>query len=468
LGQLFLFHCIPFELFLFQFLSSLCINNGFQVQYKSTSKSIFTTVTTVRLTVRLKTTKTYPTMNGVQAAPFPLSGKVSSNSTPSHAVSRSSELVSCARTALKIAKSQHPIPTPEDWWYLDPSQLSLYVDDRNQNHIAPTSKVAELSEDGIILLRAMQSSLEVLQSLVKRRGHVNDPTQEISTCTQQLEEDSKELSTIVQQIKSFRSTHSKQHQRHVESIANWLETTASQQSLILKDILKVRGAVLATQAQRRKLWNPQSSTNVSTNRVNSTSMPSTKSVQDSPLFTVTPMASKRKNNTDNEKKSSLQQSHEDTSSATYGRNSYYAPSAGYGGYYGSSSNLTGGIRQRRVGTGGNTDGEIQKDVSNVVRLQEQVRKREEKRQTQNRLVQAKQAESSLVELSTLFTKMSNLIVAQGETIEKIEDDVEAAQNDVKAGQAEIQILYELKKGNRALILKTFAVIIFIILFMRLY
>jgi hypothetical protein len=413
-------------------------------------------------------------MNGVRTASFPLSGNNSSSSITSHAVSRSSELLSCARTALKIAKAERPPPTPEDWWHLDPSQLVLNDEDRHQKYVANASKVDELSEDGLILLRAMQGSLEVLQSLVKRRGHVNDPTQEISTCTQQLEEDSRELSSIVQQLKSFRSTHSKQHQRHVESIANWLETTASQQSVLLKDILKVRGAVLATQAQRRKLWNPQTPTKVISSRMNPTSMPSAKSVQDSPLFTVIPMTCKGKTNSDN--KDSYPTPH------NYGRNAYNVPSAGYGGYYGSSSSSqSGGIRQRRVangiGNGNNTntnnnihddeDGQ-KKDVNNVARLQEQVRKREEKRQTKHRLLQAKQAESSLVELSTLFTKMSNLIVAQGETIEKIEDDVEAAQNDVKAGQAEIQILYELKKGNRALILKTFAVIIFIILFMRLY
>ncbi|KAI2502575.1 hypothetical protein MHU86_11922 [Fragilaria crotonensis] len=122
-----------------------------------------------------------------------------------------------------------------------------------------------------------------------------------------------------------------------------------------------------------------------------------------------------------------------------------------------------GIRQRRQNATNNNP--ANQDVGAV---QEQVQVRHEKRQTKTRLEHAKQAEKSLAELSTLFSKMSNLIVAQGETLDKIEDDVEAAHTDVAAGQAEIQILYSLKKGNRALILKTFAVVIFVILFMRLY
>jgi uncharacterized protein with ParB-like and HNH nuclease domain len=46
--------------------------------------------------------------------------------------------------------------------------------------------------------------------------------------------------------------------------------------------------------------------------------------------------------------------------------------------------------------------------------------------------------------------------------------VEAALVDVAAGQQEITTLYSIKKGNRALIIKTFALLIFFIVFMRFY
>jgi t-SNARE complex subunit (syntaxin) len=61
-----------------------------------------------------------------------------------------------------------------------------------------------------------------------------------------------------------------------------------------------------------------------------------------------------------------------------------------------------------------------------------------------------------------------LISQQAEVIDNIEDDVEAAHGDVKAGQEEITILYSIKKGNRALILKVFGLIIFLIIFLRFY
>ena len=56
----------------------------------------------------------------------------------------------------------------------------------------------------------------------------------------------------------------------------------------------------------------------------------------------------------------------------------------------------------------------------------------------------------------------------GEVLEKVEDDVEAGLAEVTAGQEEITTLYALKKGNRALIIKLFSLLIFLIIFMRFY
>lgn len=399
------------------------------------------------------------------------------NASTSHAVSRTSELLSCARTALKIGRAQNPPPTPQDWWFVEPSQLELYQQGGGVHY----PQISILSEDGLALLRAMQVSLETLQALVKRRGHVNDPTHEIASCTRQLETDAKELTTVVEQLKSFRSTTA-QHQKHLALIAAWLQSLASQQTAKLKEILKVRGTVLADQAQRRKLWNPQAG--------KTGAVAAKKTIQESPLFTMTPSKPKPKPNGATRQRVAPAHSAGTNAStnggattavygasnggaAAYGGNTGYGGSAapaygaaaagyggggggGYGGYYGGAANT--GMRQRR-----NNPAQEQ-----TAMVQEQVQMRQEKRQTQNRLETAKQAETSLAELSTLFGKMSNLIVAQGETLEKIEDDVEAAHMDVASGQAEIQILYGLKKGNRSLILKTFAVLIFVILFMRLY
>ena len=85
-----------------------------------------------------------------------------------------------------------------------------------------------------------------------------------------------------------------------------------------------------------------------------------------------------------------------------------------------------------------------------------------------RLDEARQAEQSLAELGTVFGKFSTLVQSQSEVLETIEDDVEAAHDYVAAGQNEITILYEIRKGNRPLILKTFLLLNCLIVFMKLY
>ena len=50
----------------------------------------------------------------------------------------------------------------------------------------------------------------------------------------------------------------------------------------------------------------------------------------------------------------------------------------------------------------------------------------------------------------------------------IEDDVEAAGLDIDAGHNELVKVYGMTKGNRGLILKVFGILIFLIIFMKLY
>ena len=102
------------------------------------------------------------------------------------------------------------------------------------------------------------------------------------------------------------------------------------------------------------------------------------------------------------------------------------------------------------------------------KVHQQIQLRKQKRHTQQRLNEAQQAETMLGELGHLFGKMSTLISQQGEVLEKIEDDVEAAHADIIAGQEELTTLYSLKKGNRPLIIKTFLILNFLIIFMRAY
>lgn len=416
-----------------------------------------------------------------------------------HAVSRSSELLSCARTALKIAQSSSANDqSSAALQHVSAEQLELHsCDDSPSLH----SPVETLLEDGLALLRQMKQSLDTLSSLVKRRGHTNDPTVEISRALSQWEEDAKELSQI-QIIPT--PILNKQQAQHYKFVSAWLQAVAAQQASSLKEIMKIRGNVLQDQAQRRKLLNPSSKKKTSgatgsTRRSSSMSNRNSSVLNDSPLFTVTnnsvnggnkpqsgqhalhapPVARQSSlqppppgmNGTTVAQPSSAPSSYHGgggyggtTASSGYGSTAY-GGSYGYGGTasYGGGGNM--GMRQRKGAPSNTTMNAQQQEEEN---MHVQIQERQARRATKSRLENAQQAESKLAELGTLFGKMSTLISQQGEVLEKVEDDVEAAYMDVSAGGEEIQTLYSIKKGNRALILKVFGILIFFIIFMRLY
>ena len=416
------------------------------------------------------------------------------NATP-HAVSRSAELLSCAKTAVKIAKSQHnqappPPPPPGTWWAVNPSDLQLYnlqyFQQQNQHQVL---------EDGVSILRTMDAELKQLESLVRRRGQTNDPTEEITLSVNRLQADTQELTHLIQTMVPAQARG--QRQRHWKILQQWFQTVAQQQGKRLKEILKVRADVLKEQARRRGRFQASS-----TNRGPATAL-------DSPLFSAPrppppslPVSAAMKNGTTHVNgttaPSQTAPAHPSsappsttlapvaaTTTASHNNYSYYAKtngSIGYsgGGYGGSSMGRGGGyggggyggrtayhstgMRQRRIAV----QDQEQKQEQEQNHFQAQLIQRQQQRQTVQRMQEARQAEKGLVELGTLFGKMSTLITQQSEVIDKVEDDVEAAFMDVSAGQQEITTLYSLKKGNRALILKVFGLLIFFIIFMKFY
>jgi len=81
----------------------------------------------------------------------------------------------------------------------------------------------------------------------------------------------------------------------------------------------------------------------------------------------------------------------------------------------------------------------------------------------SRLQSAERVEASIAQMGALFGQMANLVMAQGETIARIEDDVEAGLVDTEEGHREMQKFLEITKGNRGIILKVFALLVFFIL-----
>ena len=65
-------------------------------------------------------------------------------------------------------------------------------------------------------------------------------------------------------------------------------------------------------------------------------------------------------------------------------------------------------------------------------------------------------------MGALFSQMASLIVEQGETIVRIEDDVETGLQETTEGQKSMEYLYEITKGNRSMIIKIFGLLVFFI------
>lgn len=428
----------------------------------------------------------------------------------SSSFNRSNELLSCAKTSWKIRQQEElrehqqqqrdlgnavpPPPPPRN----TPNFRLASLD-------GPSPPSLAVLEDGFTLLRAMEYGTKQLQGLVRRRGHTNDPTQEISSLVKQLEQDLKELTSYCEQLLKVRRR--KQEQRHWELVVQWFQQVANHHSGQLQECLKMRGQILAEQAQKRRklVENNRNKANGSNKgaRVGATSAAASVSASatplfDSPLFAATPskrngaMPMNRGNrNPNNGQQQELQQplnrrkpqhpappngsaSNYYYNGATPGGDSRPGYGAAYGGNssggysgYGGGYGGSGGMRQRRGGNPSSTTIPVQEQEEEE-KVHSQIQMRERKRQTQQRLDEARQAESTLSEVAKLYSKMSSLITQQGETLEKIEDDVECALVDVTAGQEELTKLYAIKKGNRPLIIKTFLILNFLIVFMRGY
>jgi len=417
------------------------------------------------------------------------------------AVSRSTEFLSCAKTSWKILQRQQrvpangtpPVPPPP------PPKLSL------ASLSGPPPASLGILDDGLTLLRAMEYGTKKLQGLVRRRGHTNDPTEEIGTIVKQLEQDFKELTSYCEQILKIRRR--KQEKRHWELVVNWFQQVANHHSGQLQDCLKLRGEILADQAQKRKKLVERSAG--SKNRTESSfkekeigaGLATSTPLFDNPLFTATPpnrnknTPTKRGDNGSHatQQRSASKRVQPVTSrgssanyyrgknpamngasngnagtayGATYGAGYGGTSSGGYAGYGGGGYGGS-GMRQRRGNNPPPSAVPVQEQEEEE-KIHSQIQIREKKRQTQQRLDEARQAESTLSEVAKLYGKMSTLITQQGETLEKIEDDVECALVDVSAGQEELTKLYSIKKGNRPLIIKTFLILNFLIIFMRGY
>lgn len=65
-------------------------------------------------------------------------------------------------------------------------------------------------------------------------------------------------------------------------------------------------------------------------------------------------------------------------------------------------------------------------------------------------------------MGQLFSQMATLVSEQNEVVMRIEDDVEAGLQETIQANEHIQRVYDITKGNRSMILKIFALLVFFI------
>jgi hypothetical protein len=469
----------------------------------------------------------------------------------SHAISRTAEFLSCARTSLRILQQN-----PETCAQLSPELQSLNASDlkifrKELDQASSNNPAIEVLHEATLTLHLLGSTLTTLGNLVKRRGTTNDPTEEINQSMSSFHNYSKGLLDILQNSlpqaavlgpfdrisRNDRNVKSScQRIKHYETVGLVLKQAVEKQMGVFKDIMTIRGEVLKEMALRRKQLNMSKMTTrsplgaqpveqgLSSSRYNASSDPlhretatskrissqlkmmdhrngAVKSQLNSPLFaTINPSQTipnsymKRSKLLTQTKENNFAIDSSNTTQTVQGatvvsndttNRTVHTPkfpdngmdySVGYGGYGGyGGDNRTTGMRRRGLGGGSmkpTSHDPYQNEDENKIHdsnsVQAQIQMRRKNRQTQNRLESARQAEKTLTELTQMFGKMSNLIQSQGEILVKIEDDVEAAFDQVEAGKEELIKLHEWTSGNRGLIIKVFAILICLIIFMKFY
>eukprot|EP00957_Ditylum_brightwellii_P104930 7997331-Ditylum_brightwellii.AAC.1 len=163
----------------------------------------------------------------------------------SHAVSRSNEFLSCSRTALKLLQQQPPEETSsklsEEMRSIHPSALTLHT-----SSSYPYLEDNSGTQDAASLLSALDTSVQTLATLVRRRGHTNDPTTEIQSLMSAFQSDAAELAEVVTSIHHYGTLpvegkrSSSQRKKHYELLSNNLQKLASERAEKFKKALEVR------------------------------------------------------------------------------------------------------------------------------------------------------------------------------------------------------------------------------------
>ena len=217
-----------------------------------------------------------------------------------HAIDRSTELLSVARTALCIAQQQTQQEEQSNDMIisstnnnknamtmvllsLQPSDLSLHngsdAPNGNESNIIINNTAKELLSEAVLTLHHLDETLKKLSMLVKRRGHTNDPTNDINVAMCDFQSFVKDILEIIdktlpqaamlpliqvvsensssqheeqQRQSSRKHVSSSSHRRkHYDRAAKLLKSNVEERMEKFKQVMKVRGDVIKDLTMRR-------------------------------------------------------------------------------------------------------------------------------------------------------------------------------------------------------------------------
>ncbi|KAG7392644.1 Syntaxin-5 [Phytophthora pseudosyringae] len=327
---------------------------------------------------------------------------------------------------------------------------------RPQTH-RPLSRDARLAQQISDQLRQQELCLRELQGLVGKKSIIgDDPSAQIATLTDVLK---KELGTAERSIQLFQQTvnaqrgrHQQHHQAHFGIVCQSLKSRCAKSVKTFHQALQQHTAAIRERSSRRSKFshgggNPMVHINA-------------------PLFSRTGAAGVNGHQvlpTNNG--APLQPLRHQPPGQSAAGSGFQAPPAPTPTKPGAAPALSppapgAGLRRRaNLGASPFMQQRTTPPWSGAGVQQQQYRPRED---AQTRYNNAAQVESTIVEITGMYTRMATMVAEQGEIISRIDDDMDVAQTNVEAAHGELLKLFNMVQGNRSLILKIFLVLILVI------
>ncbi|KAH7479614.1 hypothetical protein KRP22_010360 [Phytophthora ramorum] len=324
---------------------------------------------------------------------------------------------------------------------------------RPQTH-RPLSRDARLAQQISDHLRQQELCLRELQELVGKKSILgDDPSAHIATLTDVLK---KELGAVERNIQTFQQTvnaqrgrHQQHHQAHFAIVCSSLKSRCAKSVKAFHQALQQHTAAIRERSSRRSKFshgggNPMVHINA-------------------PLFarTGSGVNGHQVLPTNNGAAATPFRSPQPRQPAA--GSGFQAPPAPMkpGAAPAQSLSAPGAGLRRRANLGASPfmQQRTTPPGSGVGMQQQQYRPRED---AQTRYNNAAQVESTIVEITGMYTRMATMVAEQGEIISRIDDDMDIAQTNVEAAHGELLKLFNMVQGNRSLILKIFLVLILVI------